>query len=163
MNKRIHTYMCPLRLQYNWHICEWHCVMKNWSNTLTRVTKYLGVHCELKTRHSESTFLILKSSWLRFCHHNASFMTLLVCRGAVWTLWCVQQNPEPGQMSAKLLKVNDLITQRAFCWFCPPREDVAGHNKMVCGPYLALVWSIDTGSMGGPGETNLELVVLAEV
>ncbi len=40
-------------------------------------------------------------------------------------------------MSAALLKVYDLATQRAFYWCCPPCEDIAARQETVCGPYPA--------------------------
>ncbi len=63
-------------------------------------------------------------------------MTALVCTGATWALWhYVQQCSETEKLSAELLKVNDLVTQSAFYWVCPPCE---GHSEMVCGTHPAI-------------------------
>ncbi len=100
--------------------------------------KYLDVHSGLSTWHSVSIFKsFLKPSQLRFCHYSISGMTVSVCTGAAWALWrCVWT--ELGNWINK----GRIVKQRAFYWFYPSCEDIAGHSKMVHGPYFAHVAEI---------------------
>ncbi len=91
-------------------------VIKNSDRTYclepTCVTEYLDVHSGLKMWHSESIFLIFEASSRLFCHHNTSFMTVLVCTGAAWAVrCCVQQTLQTGKISTEMLKVNNLVTK----------------------------------------------------
>ncbi len=71
--------LCPMRLNYNWHLWMTLCHGKLWSNILpTCVIKYLDVHL---------FFSFLKPSKLCFSHHNTSFMKMSVCTGAALALW----------------------------------------------------------------------------